>query len=113
MRGMRNRITREYFDINLGVVWETVQTALPALLNQLPSIPEAGARLRRAIIALASCARAVAWPASGKPGTAYGRLVSRLHLTLSGLPVAGGSCYISLAHAVAGTPSTVQSAGQS
>ncbi len=39
MRGMRNRITHGYFDINLDVVWETVQTALPALLNQLPSIP--------------------------------------------------------------------------
>jgi uncharacterized protein with HEPN domain len=39
MRGMRNRITHGYFDINLDVVWETVQAALPALLNQLPSIP--------------------------------------------------------------------------
>ncbi len=29
MRGMRNRITHGYFDINLDVVWETVQTALP------------------------------------------------------------------------------------
>jgi len=39
MRGMRNRITHGYFEINLDVVWETVQTALPALVNQLPSIP--------------------------------------------------------------------------
>ena len=29
MRGMRNRIAHGYFDINLDVVWETVQTALP------------------------------------------------------------------------------------
>jgi uncharacterized protein with HEPN domain len=36
MRGMRNRIAHGYFDINLNVVWETVQTALPALLQQLP-----------------------------------------------------------------------------
>ncbi len=36
MRGMRNRIAHGYFDINLDVVWETVQTALPALLQQLP-----------------------------------------------------------------------------
>ena len=35
MRGMRNRITHGYFDINLDVVWETVQTALPELLSQL------------------------------------------------------------------------------
>ncbi len=36
MRGMRNRIAHGYFDINLDVVWETLQTALPALLQQLP-----------------------------------------------------------------------------
>lgn len=35
MRGMRNRIAHGYFDINLEVVWETVQSALPKLLNQL------------------------------------------------------------------------------
>ena len=38
MRGMRNRIAHGYFDINLEVVWETVQTALPKLLMQLPSV---------------------------------------------------------------------------
>ena len=38
MRGMRNRIGHGYFDINLDVVWDTVQTALPALLGQLPAI---------------------------------------------------------------------------
>ena len=37
MRGMRNRIAHGYFDINLDVVWDTVQTALPALLRQLPT----------------------------------------------------------------------------
>ena len=35
MRGMRNRIAHGYFDINLEVVWETVQTALPGLVKQL------------------------------------------------------------------------------
>ena len=35
MRGMRNRITHGYFDINLDVVWETVQQALPELLPHL------------------------------------------------------------------------------
>ena len=38
MRGMRNRIAHGYFDINLEVVWETVQTALPSLLLQLPAL---------------------------------------------------------------------------
>lgn len=41
MRGMRNRIAHGYFDINLDVVWETVQTALPALLAQLHTVLEA------------------------------------------------------------------------
>ncbi len=35
MRGMRNRIAHGYFDINLDVVWDTLQTALPALAQQL------------------------------------------------------------------------------
>jgi uncharacterized protein with HEPN domain len=38
MRGMRNRIAHGYFDINLDVVWETVETALPELLKQLPVV---------------------------------------------------------------------------
>lgn len=38
MRGMRNRIAHGYFDINLDVVWETVQTALPELLKQLLAV---------------------------------------------------------------------------
>lgn len=37
MKGMRNRIAHGYFDIDLDVVWETVQTALPQLLRQLPA----------------------------------------------------------------------------
>lgn len=38
MRGMRNRIAHGYFDINLDVVWDTVQMALPDLLKQLSVI---------------------------------------------------------------------------
>lgn len=38
MRGMRNRIAHGYFDINLDVVWDTVQAALPELLRQLPAV---------------------------------------------------------------------------
>ena len=41
MRGMRNRIAHGYFDINLEVVWDTVQTALPALRDQLDALPPA------------------------------------------------------------------------
>jgi uncharacterized protein with HEPN domain len=41
MRGMRNRIAHGYFDINLDVVWETEQTALPELLQQLPAVCQA------------------------------------------------------------------------
>jgi uncharacterized protein with HEPN domain len=38
IRGMRNRIAHGYFEINLDVVWETIQTALPELLKQLPAV---------------------------------------------------------------------------
>jgi uncharacterized protein with HEPN domain len=39
MRGMRNRIAHGYFDINLEVVWDTAQTALPTLKSQLEALP--------------------------------------------------------------------------
>ncbi len=35
MRGMRNRFAHGYFDINLSVVWDTVQNAVPDLLMQI------------------------------------------------------------------------------
>jgi len=35
IRGMRNRIAHGYFDIDLGVVWQTVQTELRPLIEQL------------------------------------------------------------------------------
>jgi uncharacterized protein with HEPN domain len=38
MRGMRNHIAHGYFDINLDVVWETVQTALPDLIARLSAV---------------------------------------------------------------------------
>ena len=38
MRGMRNRIAHGYFEIDLEVVWDTVQTALPELRTQLDAL---------------------------------------------------------------------------
>ena len=38
MKGMRNRIAHGYFDINLEMVWETIQKALPELAERLPPI---------------------------------------------------------------------------
>lgn len=35
MRGMRNRIAHGYFDIDLDIVWETVQSALPDLIEKI------------------------------------------------------------------------------
>jgi uncharacterized protein with HEPN domain len=35
MRGMRNRVAHGYFEVNLDVVWDTTQTALPDLLSRL------------------------------------------------------------------------------
>lgn len=37
MRGMRNRIAHGYFEINLDIVWDTVQTSLPEMLAELPA----------------------------------------------------------------------------
>ena len=41
MKGMRNRIAHGYFEINLDVVWETVQTALSALQHDLGNVLQA------------------------------------------------------------------------
>jgi uncharacterized protein with HEPN domain len=38
MKGMRNRIAHGYFDINMEVVWDTVQTELPKLLKTLDGL---------------------------------------------------------------------------
>ena len=38
MRGMRNRMAHGYFDIDLDMVWNTVQNALPELLRQLSAL---------------------------------------------------------------------------
>lgn len=38
MRSMRKRIAHGYFEIDLDVVWETVKTALPQLLERLTVI---------------------------------------------------------------------------
>ena len=35
MRGMRNRVAHGYFDVNLDVVWDTTQAALPDLVLRL------------------------------------------------------------------------------
>lgn len=43
MKGMRNRIAHGYFEINLDVVWETTQSALPDLLAGLPTIRDEAA----------------------------------------------------------------------
>lgn len=37
IKGMRNRIAHGYFEIDLGVVWQTVQTELPSLIHRLSS----------------------------------------------------------------------------
>ena len=38
MRGMRNRIAHGYFDIDLDVVWDTLDSARPALKTQLDAL---------------------------------------------------------------------------
>ena len=36
--GMRNRLVHAYFDVDIGLVWRTVQNDLPALIAQLERI---------------------------------------------------------------------------
>ena len=38
--GMRNRLVHAYFDINQNILWDTVQLALPGLLEQLKTVLE-------------------------------------------------------------------------
>lgn len=38
MRGMRNRIAHNYFDINLQVVWDTARNDVPDLVSMLDVI---------------------------------------------------------------------------
>lgn len=38
MRGMRNRIAHGYFDLDLNIVWQTIQTELPRLVKQLTDL---------------------------------------------------------------------------
>jgi uncharacterized protein with HEPN domain len=36
--GMRNRLSHGYFDVNLDIVWETVQTDIPDIIKALSQI---------------------------------------------------------------------------
>ena len=38
MYGMRNRIVHDYFEVDLEVVWQTVQKDLPALRKQIEAL---------------------------------------------------------------------------
>ena len=35
MVGMRNRLVHAYFDVDVDVVWKTLNTELPALVDKL------------------------------------------------------------------------------
>ncbi len=41
MSSMRNRVVHEYFNIDLGIVWDTIRVDIPKLIRQVkPLIPE-------------------------------------------------------------------------
>ncbi len=40
--GMRNRLIHAYFDINLDILWATVQDRLPSLIRSLESLLASG-----------------------------------------------------------------------
>jgi Protein of unknown function DUF86 len=45
MRGMRNRVAHGYFGINLDVVWDTTQAALPDLVLRLERLADEPLRI--------------------------------------------------------------------
>jgi uncharacterized protein with HEPN domain len=38
IRGMRNRLVREYFGVNWNIIWETTKLKLPPLLPQVTKV---------------------------------------------------------------------------
>lgn len=38
IRAIRNVIIHEYFQVDLGIIWETIQTDLPTLVRQLQEL---------------------------------------------------------------------------
>jgi uncharacterized protein with HEPN domain len=38
IKGMRNRIAHQYFELDADIVWETTQIMIPELLSQLESL---------------------------------------------------------------------------
>ncbi|WP_105384255.1 HepT-like ribonuclease domain-containing protein [Neorhizobium alkalisoli] len=38
MRGMRNFVVHDYYELELPVVWDTVRTSLPALISNLNTL---------------------------------------------------------------------------
>jgi len=40
LRAIRNVIIHEYFRVNLNIIWETIKTDLPPLMNQLQELLE-------------------------------------------------------------------------
>jgi uncharacterized protein with HEPN domain len=38
MRTMRNKLIHDYFDVDLDIVWSTVQQDLPVLANQIRAL---------------------------------------------------------------------------
>jgi uncharacterized protein with HEPN domain len=40
MIGMRNRLIHAYYDINLNIIWNTVQNVIPELIRELESITD-------------------------------------------------------------------------
>jgi hypothetical protein len=51
MRGMRNRMAHGYFEINLDIVWETVQQSLPELERPASRDSTSNRRLSLGIVA--------------------------------------------------------------
>ena len=46
IRGLRNKIVHDYFDLDLSTIWLTMQQSLPGLLSSIAELGELDPRLR-------------------------------------------------------------------
>jgi len=65
MRGMRNKIIHDYFDVAWDVVWNTIQRDLPPLLKQINTLLQTEAPLNGAPIAGLMPEASLRWSSRG------------------------------------------------
>jgi hypothetical protein len=55
MRGIRNKVIHDYFDVAWDVVWDTIQSDFPPLLQQISSLLKIRVKRTRRSAAASQC----------------------------------------------------------